>query len=199
MATSDSHRKAEITFFADSPHYHFNFFSTTPIPATNLCTRHQGGMGVLSLEATVKSWSYWTTDCCCFLVAKSCLTLWDSMNYNPPGFFVYGIIPARLLEWGAISSSRGSSWPRDWSLASSIGRWFFTIKPPGQRLPTPKAGELFFNVPIFLSQGCYQPIDLSLRGCANTTWEYLENRGSPLPTCSMFPLGEDARAFQRGS
>ena len=43
MATSDSYRKAEIIFFADFPHCHFNrFFSTTPIAATNLW--HQGGM-----------------------------------------------------------------------------------------------------------------------------------------------------------
>ena len=37
-----------------------------------------------------------------------------------------GILQARILEWVAISFSRGSSWPRDWSCSpgtSCIGRW----------------------------------------------------------------------------
>ena len=36
------------------------------------------------------------------LVAKSCLTLCDPMDYSPPGFSVYGIFQARILEWAAI-------------------------------------------------------------------------------------------------
>ena len=35
------------------------------------------------------------------------------MDCSPPGSFVLGIIQARILERVAISSSRGSSWPRD--------------------------------------------------------------------------------------
>ena len=42
-----------------------------------------------------------------------CLTLFDHMDYNPPGSFVHGILQARILEWVAISSSRGSFQPRD--------------------------------------------------------------------------------------
>ena len=34
------------------------------------------------------------------------------MNYSQPGFSVQGIIQARILEWVAISFSRGSSQPR---------------------------------------------------------------------------------------
>ena len=56
-------------------------------------------------------------------VAKSCLTLCDPMDYSPPGSSVYGILPARILEWVAIFSSRGSSWPRDQTRISCIGRW----------------------------------------------------------------------------
>ena len=47
------------------------------------------------------------------LVAQSCLTLCDSGDCSPPGASVHGILQARTLEWGAISSSRGSSRPRD--------------------------------------------------------------------------------------
>jgi len=33
---------------------------------------------------------------------------------------VHGIFLARILEWVSISSSRGSSWPRDWNCVSYI-------------------------------------------------------------------------------
>ena len=55
-----------------------------------------------------------------------CLTLCDSLNCNPPGFSVHGICQARILEWVAISCSRGSSQPRDpthLSFVSRIGKW----------------------------------------------------------------------------
>ena len=50
---------------------------------------------------------------CCYLVAKSCLTLCNPMNCSPPGSSVHGISQARILEWVAISFSKGSSRPRD--------------------------------------------------------------------------------------
>ena len=40
---------------------------------------------------------------------QSCPTLGDPMDCSPPGSSVHGIFPARILEWVAISSSRGSS------------------------------------------------------------------------------------------
>ena len=45
--------------------------------------------------------------------AQSCLTLCDPMNCSPPGSSIHGIFQARILEWVAISYSRGSSPPRD--------------------------------------------------------------------------------------
>ena len=42
-------------------------------------------------------------------VAQSCLTLCDPMDCSLPGFSVHGIFQARVLEWVAISFSRGSS------------------------------------------------------------------------------------------
>ena len=38
-----------------------------------------------------------------------CLALRDPMDWSPPGSSVYGILEARILEWVALSSSRGSS------------------------------------------------------------------------------------------
>ena len=36
---------------------------------------------------------------------------------------IHGVLQARILEWVAISFSRGSSWPRDRTCASHVGRW----------------------------------------------------------------------------
>ena len=44
------------------------------------------------------------------------------MDCSPPGSSVHGIFQARILEWVAISSSRGSSPPRDRTHVSFIGR-----------------------------------------------------------------------------
>ena len=47
------------------------------------------------------------------------------MDCNLPGSSIHGILQARILEWVAISFSRGSSWPRDWTQVSCIaGRCF---------------------------------------------------------------------------
>ena len=46
---------------------------------------------------------------------QSCLTLWDPTDCSLPGSSVLGILQARILNWVAISSSRRSSWPRDWT------------------------------------------------------------------------------------
>ena len=47
------------------------------------------------------------------LVAQSCLTLCDLMDYTVCQVPVRGILQARTLEWVAIPFSRGSSGPRD--------------------------------------------------------------------------------------
>ena len=57
------------------------------------------------------------------LVTKSCLTVWDPMGCSPPGSSVRGIFQARILEWIAISFSRGSSQPSDRTHISCIDRW----------------------------------------------------------------------------
>ena len=58
-------------------------------------------------------------------VAQSCPTLCDPMDWSPLGSSIHGILLARILEWIAISFSRGSSWPRDRTQVSRIaGRHF---------------------------------------------------------------------------
>ena len=46
----------------------------------------------------------------------------DPMDCSPPGSSVRGILQARILEWVAIPSCRGSSWPMDWTHVSCTGR-----------------------------------------------------------------------------
>ena len=61
-----------------------------------------------------------------YVCPQSCQTLCNAMHYNPPGSSVHGIFQAKIPEWLAISSSRGSSQPRDWtcvSCSSCINRW----------------------------------------------------------------------------
>ena len=58
-------------------------------------------------------------------VAQLCPTLCDPMDCSPPGSSIHGILQARVLEWVAISFSRWSSRPRDWTWVSRIvGRRF---------------------------------------------------------------------------
>ena len=61
------------------------------------------------------------------LVTQSCLTFWDPMDSSPPSSSVRGILQARILEWVAISFSRGSSQLMDQTQLSCIAGELFTI------------------------------------------------------------------------
>ena len=61
-------------------------------------------------------------------VAQSCLTLCDPMDCSPPGSSVHGIFQAWILEWVAISCSRGCSQPRDRTQVSHIVGRLFTVQ-----------------------------------------------------------------------
>ena len=54
------------------------------------------------------------------------------MDCSPRGSSVHGISQAKILEWVAISFSRGSSQPRDGTCVSCIAGGFFTVEPPGK-------------------------------------------------------------------
>ena len=58
-------------------------------------------------------------------VTQLCLTLCDPIGSSLPGSSLHGILQVRILEWVAISFSRGSSQPRDQTQVSCIaGRHF---------------------------------------------------------------------------
>ena len=78
------------------------------------------------------------TACCCVLSHFSCVWLCNSMDCSPPGSSIPDILQARILEWVAMASSRGSSSPRDQthvSYVSCIGRWVLYHWLPGNPRP----------------------------------------------------------------
>ena len=60
--------------------------------------------------------------CLHYVRAQMHLTLCHLMDCSPPGSSVHGILQARILEWVAISSSRGSFQPQDQTHVSCIGK-----------------------------------------------------------------------------
>ena len=65
-----------------------------------------------------------------FSVAQLCPTLYDSTDCSPSGSSVHGIFPAKILEWVAISFSRGFSRPRvelAFPASSALADGFFII------------------------------------------------------------------------
>ena len=63
------------------------------------------------------------------------------------GSSVHGILQARILEWVAMSSSRGSSIPRDWSWVSFIAGRFFTTELPAMDYNSPTG--LWISSPFY--------------------------------------------------
>ena len=92
-------------------------------------------------------------------LAQSCPTLCDPMDCSLPGFSVHGIFHARVLEWVAISFSRGSSWPRDQTKVSCIA---------GRRLPSEPPGKPEWRFEVKWSRSVCptlcNPMDCSLPG-----------------------------------
>ena len=78
-------------------------------------------------------------------VAQSCPTLCDSMDCRPSGSSVHGILQARILEWVAISFSRGSSRPSDRTQVSHIAGRHFNL------WATREAQNIYFHVFIYLA------------------------------------------------
>ena len=67
---------------------------------------------------------------CCAKSLQSCLVLCNPMDYGPPASSVYRILQARILEWVAMPSSKGSAQPRDRTFISfmfpALAGGFFT-------------------------------------------------------------------------
>ena len=76
-------------------------------------------------------------------IAQSCPNLCDATDCSPPGSSVHGILQAIILEWVAISCSRGSSRPRDqtWVFYVSSTATGLPLVPPGKPFRSQKGQE----------------------------------------------------------
>ena len=109
-------------------------------------------------------------------VAQSCLTLCDPVDCSPPGSSVRGVLPARILEWVAMISSRGSSQPRDWTCITCVSCTvvrFFTHWATWEAHTEYTLGlfvkelSMKTNVLFYLKKSCptlWDPMDCSLSG-----------------------------------
>ena len=102
--------------------FHFSLSSIgegngNPLQCSCLENPMDGGAWWAAVYGVAQSWTrlkwlsiMWCMHPCCF---QSCPILCSSMNCTLPGSSVHGILQARILEWVAMPSSRGSSQPKD--------------------------------------------------------------------------------------
>jgi len=86
----------------------------------------EGSMNLTQGTGSCNCWGWFCACVCvcvCVLCTQLCPTLCDLVDCSPPGSSVQGILQARILEWVAISYSRGSSRPREQTRFSCAGRW----------------------------------------------------------------------------
>ena len=87
------------------------------------CSADSLGLSFPTFEMEIINIIQWCV--CALSIAKWCPTLYNPMDWSPPGTSVHGILQATRLDWVAMPSSRASSQPRDWtrlSYDSCIGR-----------------------------------------------------------------------------
>ena len=108
--------------------------------AENHCSRDYKTLLGFTVHVTTMSWvmciiyftayiyygPYSSICGCVYSVTESCLTLCSPMDCSSPGSSVHGTLQARILEWVAMPSSRGSSQPKDWTQVSCTAGKFFT-------------------------------------------------------------------------
>ena len=106
-----------------------------PIPSPLLKTFQQHLIALWFKKKKKKNFSAWPTS---FMwsgsgseVAQSCPTFCDPMDCSPPDSSIHGILQARILEWVAISFSRGPSYPGIEPRSPSLQAVALTSEPPG--------------------------------------------------------------------
>ena len=115
-----------------------------------------------------------------------CPALWHPTDRNPPSFFIHGISWARTLEWVALPSSSGSSYPRDRTWGSCIAGKFFTFVPPGKLSDLITFSSVQF---ISVTQSCLtlcDPMNCSIPGLPvhhqplEFTWTHIHQVGDAI-------------------
>ena len=133
------------------------------VPAT-ASAPHSDGPGTLSsiCDACVLLWNTAGAQLLyyCSLFDKSYPTLLQPQGlYSPPVSSLHGFCQARILEWVAISFSRGSSRPRDWTHIPCIARRFSLLSHQGNRT------QLILG--CYLNPSLVQPVKVSTRNAGD--------------------------------
>ena len=118
-------------------------------------------------------------------VAQSCPTLYDPMDCISPGSSVHGILRAKILEWVAMPSSRGSSQPRSPALQEN-----------SEPLGKPKNTGVVSLTPL---QGIF-PTQESNWGLLYCRWIFypLSYLGSPILPLKVASSGKQSQISSRG-
>ena len=126
-----------------------------------------------------------------------CNSLW---SYSPTGSSVHGILQVRILEWVAMPSSRGSSWPRDWAHSSmqslvvpALQADFVSLGHQAEETMAPHSSTLAWKIPWTEEPGRLQSMG-SLRvghswvtSLSLCTFMHWRRKWQPTP---VFSLGE---------
>ena len=140
-----------------------------------------------------RSFTLWS-----LLLLLSCVWLCDPMDCSQPGSSVHGIFHARILEWVAISSSRGCSWPRDETSVSGlpcIGRQLlFTTEPTRKPTLVPRNPQNYL-LGYVLWQTWWSPYLLSIK--SRTQWNWLLQIKQSIITHKWCNTGECIIGFQK--
>ena len=107
---------------AESPHQ-------SPTEASRLCAPSPSAIGPGSISPTRAQELLGSQ------VTQSRMTLCHPIDCSPPGSSVHGILWPRILEWGAICFSRGSSRPRHRTWVSRIAGRFRSFYASSQIFP----------------------------------------------------------------
>ena len=113
------------------------------ISLTKVITLFQEEYRAFSLSYSLSLLTFLPPAVC--LVTQLCPTLCDPLDCSPPASSAHGVFQAKILEWVSISSSRKSSWPRDWTHVSSV--------------PSIAGGFFSHQVTFSIHQGSHKPFE----------------------------------------
>ena len=99
------------------------------------------------------------------LVAQSCLTLFDPMDYSLPGSSLHGILQARILDWGAISTSRGFPNPGIESRSPALQADSLSSEPWGKPMMSLYAYDIIIPKLEYIIYLCYYTIHKNPATC----------------------------------
>ena len=94
------------------------------------------------------------------LVTQPCLILCHPMDCGLPSSSVHGILQARMLEWVAISFSRGFSQPRDRTWVSCTAGRCFTIWATREALWSHNYSNIKTRVKTIIKKENWRPMSL---------------------------------------